>query len=450
MRCSSNVSTSGCARPLSRSLAFRRCALAVVTSLGLVVGAGCRGAHGPAATAEDSAYSGPDSISRAASDSGSVLPDSLTVAAVASPAVQFHAPTVPSTGQRAAPAGGSGAALSPLADTIAQYLVFDPMVQTWFLSAKRGKRLLVDIGRVDLNVQHDKRRMQAYLQAVKALSPLPIGTPVRVYDAWGVEDDTVAGFSNWNDRIVATLHLSKRLDSLVRHAPAAYAAIERTDTATPARSDSAARDSAHLTDSAHLATTVQVPAGTGSDRRDTMRSGRVTATHDSAHGPLMTDSAARADSLAARDSCQRDSLSPALALRAVAVRDSIDFWLRTLPPPPYERLVNTERSHSSQVSGCFGNGNRLAVAVDLRAGANEWIRERAVLIDTLGRVTSLRMYDYRFKGHDLLSALDPNGSGVDGIVARGVAEATGGIVILAFEPGNHLARWVSGFGWEAR
>ena len=177
-----------------------------------------------------------------------------------------------------------------------------------------------------------------------------------------------------------------------------------------------------------------------------------------APGPARPDSllahtppdSARADSGGGPAPCQRDSLSPALLLRAVAVRDSIDLWLRSLPPPPYERLVNTERSQSTQVSGCYRDGNRLAIAVDLRAGANEWIRERAVLVDTLGRVTSLHVYDYRFKGHDFLAALDPNGSGVDGIVARGIAEAEGGVVILVLEPTNRLTRWVGGFAWEAR
>jgi hypothetical protein len=331
--------------------------------------------------------------------------------------------------------------LSPLADTIAQYLVFDPIVQTWFLSAKRGKRLLLDIGRVDFNVQHDKRREAAFLQAVKALSPLPIGTPVRIHDAWGVEDDTVSGFGNWNDRVVATIGLSRRLDSLVRHAPAAYAAVERTDTA-PSPVDSVRPDTTHGADTArrHSPATVTPPAtpvAPGPARPDSLL----------AHTP---PDSARADSGGGPAPCQRDSLSPALLLRAVAVRDSIDLWLRSLPPPPYERLVNTERSQSTQVSGCYRDGNRLAIAVDLRAGANEWIRERAVLVDTLGRVTSLHVYDYRFKGHDFLAALDPNGSGVDGIVARGIAEAEGGVVILVLEPTNRLTRWVGGFAWEAR
>jgi hypothetical protein len=159
----------------------------------------------------------------------------------------------------------------------------------------------------------------------------------------------------------------------------------------------------------------------------------------------------RTDSLAAQDSaCRHDTISTSLTTRALAVRDSIDLWLRSLPPPPFDRLVATERTQSSQVVGCFGGGNRVALAVDLRAGANEWIRERAVLLDTLGRVTTLRVYDYRFKGHDFLAALDPNGRGVDGIVARGLMQASGATVILALEPNHRLTRWVAGFDWENR
>ena len=40
-----------------------------------------------------------------------------------------------------------------------------------------------------------------------------------------------------------------------------------------------------------------------------------------------------------------------------------------------------------------------------------------MLIDTLGRVTNLHVSDYRFKAHDFLIALDPNGGGTDGIMA---------------------------------
>ncbi len=144
----------------------------------------------------------------------------------------------------------------------------------------------------------------------------------------------------------------------------------------------------------------------------------VVAASVRAHAPLIA-SAQRTDSTAesARDTCVRDSLSDDLRERAAFVRDSLEQALRDRELPAYERLVNTLHAVSTQVVGCFGNGRRLALAVDLRAGANEWIRERAVLLDTLGDVTPLRVDDYRFKGHDFLAALDADGDGVDDIAA---------------------------------
>ncbi len=406
---------------------------------------GCPTLRSGAATADDTTETVPDTITRLLADSPSVVPDSLAATSAAQRRAPSPAAALPPF-VRTRPA--SSPKLAPLADSVSQFLVFTPIEQTWFLAAKRGKRLLVDIGRVDLDVQHDKRRATAFQQAVKALSPVPIGTPVRIHHAWGVEDDSIAGFASWNGRIVATLHLSRHLDSLVRHAPAAYAAVERTDTASPPDSDSTAR----AADSARAASGQVAASGAAAPRAESAAAVRGAArpSDSIARRPASAEAANPGDSVAHQDSCVRDSISPALVLRGAAVRDSIDLWLRSLPPPPYDRLVNTLRSQSTEVRGCFGNGNRLAVAVDLRAGASEWIRERAVLIDTLGRVTNLRVYDYRFKAHDFLAALDPTGSGTDGVVARGLTQGEGGVVILSLEPGSHLTRWVGGFSWEAR
>jgi hypothetical protein len=359
-----------------------------------------------AATAESAAA---DSAGRTTSDSVLAPTDRAVVAATA--------PAAPAPPQRV---------LSPLADTIAQYLVFAPTVQTWFLAAKRGKRLLVDIGRVDTDVRHDHHRAAAFAEAVGARSPLPVGATLRLFHLWGQDTVAVSGFGDWNGRIVATVKLSPHLDSLVRAAPSAFAAVERVDSAQHAAGgadSTVARDT-----SAH---------GDSLRHADSLR---------------QADSARRADSIkvATRDSCAHDTLPTDVLARAAVVRDSIELWLRSQPPPPYDRLLATEKTQSSQVAGCFGGGNRLALAVDLRAGANEWVRERAVLLDTLGRVTTLRIDDYRFKGHDFLAVLDPNGAGIDGIVAKGVTEASGATVILALGPHNRAARWVSGFAWESR
>jgi hypothetical protein len=352
--------------------------------------------------------------------------------------------------------------LSPLADSIAQYFVFDPTVQTWFLAAKRGKSLVVDIGRLDLDLSHDpRRRGPAFTEAVKALSPVRIGTPLRVYHTWGAEDDTVAGFDSWRGRIVAIVHTSKHLDSLMRKVGATmYAAAQRTDTLRAVSDTDSARRSA--LDSASRAQSPPSPAAGTAGASVPIASGPTNpnpgstgSAGEKGGGPKATtgvpaDTLSQKDSAALADTCRHDTLSTDLRARAAAVRDSIDLWLQGLPPPPYPRLQSSIRSLSTQVTGCFGGANRLAMVVDRRAGNNEWIRERAVLLDTLGRVTTLRVIDYRLKGHDFLSVLDATGAGVDGIVARGVTEAAGETVILTLGPGNRLTRLTGGFAWENR
>jgi hypothetical protein len=386
---------------------------------------------------------GTDSASRGPADTAVALADSAAsavVPAAAPPAL----PTPP---------------LSPLADSIAQYVVFDPTVQTWFLAAKRGKSLVVDIGRLDLDLGHDPhRRGPAYTEAVKALSPVRIGTPLRVYHAWGAEDDTVVGFDSWRGRIVAIVHTSKHLDSLMRKVGTMYAAAQRTDTLRAVSDTDSARrsasDSAGRTQSPSAASAAgaSVPVASGPNNS---KSGSTGAAGEKGGGSsatrgVPTDTLPQRDSAALADTCRHDTLSTDLRARAAAVRDSIDLWLQGLPPPPYPRLQSSIRSQSTQVTGCFGGANRLAMVVDRRAGNNEWIRERAVLLDTLGRVTTLRVIDYRLKGHDFLGVLDATGAGVDGIVARGVTEAAGETVILTLGPGNRLTRLTGGFAWENR
>jgi hypothetical protein len=304
----------------------------------------------------------------------------------------------PSAGAQDAPA------LSRLADSIAAYLVFAPSVDTAFLAATRAKRLLVDIGHVDIDVGTQPRRHAAYRDAVAALAPLPIGTQLRLVGPWGTEDVTVRGFDSWNGRIVATLATSRGLDSLVRRGAVPVAVAYRIDSV--ADSVRAAYDS---------------PAG---------------FVRDSGHA-------------VPRDSCRRDSVLATLEGRAAIVRDSLDGWLRAHNVPPFPRLVTTLHSASSQIPGCFGGGRRLAIAVDIRAGSNEWIRERVVLLDTLGRVTTVRVDDYRFRGHDLIAAFDADGDGLDDIAMRGYAAFSGGLAVLRLGPPTHLRRLVSGFAWDA-
>ncbi|HVT41099.1 MAG TPA: hypothetical protein VHE78_18830 [Gemmatimonadaceae bacterium] len=122
--------------------------------------------------------------------------------------------------------------------------------------------------------------------------------------------------------------------------------------------------------------------------------------------------------------------------------------LRTGPQPPYERLQRKLSFASSQVVGCFGAA-RVALSVSLKAGNTEWVRERIVLIDTLGKVTSLRVTDYRFRAHELLVAFDADGDGIDDIATRATAERAGATTVLSLDlKTRRLTRLVAGFAWE--
>jgi hypothetical protein len=94
----------------------------------------------------------------------------------------------------------------------------------------------------------------------------------------------------------------------------------------------------------------------------------------------------------------------------------------------------------------------LLLAVSLRDAGREFLRERLVLIDdATGAVTPLRVADLRFKAHDLIAAYDADGDGIDDVAARGLGEASGGTVVLRFDPtAKKFLRLASGFAWESR
>jgi hypothetical protein len=180
--------------------------------------------------------------------------------------------------------------LSPRADSIAQWLVFAPTNQTWFVAAARGKRLLIDIGRVDVEVRRDPARLAAYKEAVAARAPLTPGTRFRLRGPWGADDATLTGYDTWNGRIVATVETAPRVDSLAR-------VVEPLPV------------TAELTDSTRAAAT---------------------------------------------DTCERVTIEPLLAQRLTVIRDSIEQAMRLQEIPPYERFQKSLRPRSTQVIGCFG------------------------------------------------------------------------------------------------
>ena len=191
-----------------------------------------------------------------------------------------------------------GPALSPLADSIAQALVFLPRNQTWFLAAARGKRMLLDLGRVDVEVRRDSARAGAYREAVTGRSPLAIGTHLRLRGPWGADDVEISGFDTWNGRIVATLRAPARVDSLAKQLDPLLA-------------------SAHIADS--VAPGIESP-------------------------------------------CVRDSLSLDHLRRLDDLRDSVEQQLRSEAVVPYERLLETVTVRTTMAQGCFGAGRTIIVS----------------------------------------------------------------------------------------
>jgi hypothetical protein len=133
-------------------------------------------------------------------------------------------------------------ALSPLADSIAQRAVFPPRGQLWFTAAARGKRMLVDIGRVDMDVKKEPRA-SAFVEAMNRLSPIPVGTRFRLSGPWGADSAVLQEFASWNGRIVGVLAVAPRVDSLARAVEPLPAAAAITDSAVASVTDSCQRDS---------------------------------------------------------------------------------------------------------------------------------------------------------------------------------------------------------------
>ena len=195
------------------------------------------------------------------------------------------------------PVAHRGPALSPLADSVAQALVFVPRNQKWFTAAARGKRMLLDLGRVDVEVRRDSAIARAYREAVASRSPLALGTRLRLFGPWGSDDVEVSGFDTWSGRIVATLKSPPRVDSIA-------ARIEP------------------------LPAAAQI---------------------------------AEADAPPATPSCARDSLSLEHYQRVDALRDSLEHQLRSETVMPYERLVPTVTVRTTVAKGCFGTGRTIIV-----------------------------------------------------------------------------------------
>ncbi|MEO6443628.1 MAG: hypothetical protein ABIZ91_01040 [Gemmatimonadaceae bacterium] len=275
--------------------------------------------------------------------------------------------------------------LSPLADTIAQRLVFAPVIENWFAASSRGKRLVVDLGRLDIDLKKDSARFLAFRQAAGARSPVPIGSVLRLRGPWGSLDAPVTGFDAVAGRIVATLGLPPDLDSLAAGTEPLVASAERI---AGARSGNAASSAS---------------------------------------------------------SCDRTSDGNWDARLTGAAR-AVEAELRAGEQPAYPRLAASVKSRVSTITGCFGAARGM-VAVTLYAGDYEWVRERVLLVSESG-VKRLVVRDLRFRAHELLHALDADGDGVDDVAARAWTPRGGGLVVLRLAGGEQLERLASGFAYE--
>jgi hypothetical protein len=149
------------------------------------------------------------------------------------------------------------------------------------------------------------------------------------------------------------------------------------------------------------------------------------------------------------DSCVRDSVSTALTARLSMVKDSMLVQLQddTLKMAP--RLMKSLHAQKTQTIGCFGKA-RVLVLVAQWAGDYEYFHQLAVLVDTAGKLTPIRVNDLRFKVHEPLGTLDADGDGVDDVALRGRAPRIGGTVILRLDPvKKRLDYVVGGFAWES-
>ena len=313
-------------------------------------------------------------------------PVSLTLAVALGSGLAFAQPSKPLA--TTAQVDHAPARLSPLADSISNYLVFAPLGDVWFTASSRGKRMLVDIGRVDTEVRRDSSRAAAYREAVAKRTSVPIGAKFRLHTSWGVEEVTASAVDSWNGRIVLRLAGSPRLDSAASGKTTVIATAERSDNTASAV-------------------------------------------------------------VAFADSCVRGiPFDAALAARVTQVRDSLVQELRSGTQPAYERLQRKMSIATSQVAGCFGAA-RVALAVSLKAGNVEWVREKIVLIEPGGKVTPIKVNDFRFRAHDLLLAFDADGDGIDDLAARATTERAGATTVLVLDlKAKKLTRLTAGFAWE--
>jgi hypothetical protein len=302
-------------------------------------------------------------------------------------------------------------ALTEAEQQIADGVVFAPRMTERFLVASRKKRLLVDVGRVDL-AKLDAEQLATLRRVSARTGPFNGVTHLRVRGSWGEETDSIVGYDVWNGRAVAVLAASPGTDSLLKTNALLVGVATRAMGA-----DSAA---------------VQAPPVKPPVAATVKQAGAATSTTPM---PVV---------------CVRDSLVPQMQLRVTAVRDSLQRWVTDSLHSPFIRFAKATTVRGEAALGCFGAW-RAVVVVTSRTPGFEWNEERALLVAPDGMVQTARLRDLRLRAHESLLAFDADGDGIDELSTRGLATRMGAQSILKLDPATRrFARFASGFAWETR
>ena len=338
------------------------------------------------------------------------VPSRETVALGVAGAVPFTSASTASVATTTAQEGDTSArrmaaklrVLTEAEQRVADGLVFAPSITQRFVVAARNKRLLVDVGRVDLDVKQDAALLPIVRRVTARVGPLAHVTHVRVRGSWGVEIDSIAGYDVWNGRVVAVLTPGAATDSLLKHnAPLVGVAT------------------------------------------------RVTASDSTLPVPTVPAASTSPTSLPAPVACVRDSLPAPLAARVGVVRDSLVRWVSDSVRPPYAGAAKLA-VRGDTATGCFGAW-RAVVVVTTRTPAFDWSEERTLLVAPDGKPISARLRDLRLRTHESLVAFDADGDGIDELAARGLAPRMGAQSVLKLDPATRrFSRLASGFAWETR
>jgi len=221
---------------------------------------------------------------------------------------------------------------------VADGIAFAPSPIERFFVAARNKRLLVDVGRVDLETKQDARQLALVRRVAARVGPLSRVTHVRVRGRWGEEVDSIAGYDVWNGRVVAVLAPSATADSLLKKGATLVA----------------------------VATRVPMPV-------------------DSSAAPQVAPPPPAAPATVA---CVRDSVPPELPARAAAVRDSVVRWVTDSLKPSYATSgklawrrgtgsyvyasAAVAQVPNGQPTVYFGSYDGTFYALDARTGGTRW------------------------------------------------------------------------------